>query len=522
MTSQFDLDAHLTSPLRIVGDEAFVSPAPVVVLLSCYMTGSTEGRNLGIAGYSHDFVAKAFAPLLARYGEVRAVVDPRRNLQQEVDRLIAEQRRPVHFSVLPLQDVVLGERVANIAVPAWEFPDAPNEGFDGNPQNDWGATADRCDLVLVSGPFTEAALARSGTTTALGIVPVPVDDSYFAVPEWNPGQLVTLECRGYVFGPDDNLRVADSESSQNSVAPPPRIGDQGLKTVGKRIERVVRAAIRGGLGEGIGHSISRRFRRARERHRLRHLQRQKPKLSLTRLPYPHVDRVELSGIVYTSIFNPDDGRKNWSDLITGFLAAVGDRDDVTLVMKLITQKPDSVRRVIEFYRGRDVRHRCRLVFICDFLTEAQLLDLTTATTFYLQATKAEGNCLPLMNHLAAGRPGVSPDHSSVGDYFDAQSGFVVASHPEPSAWPHDRRLRQRTTWARIVWPSLRDQIQASYRMASTSAAAYERLSRSCRARMRDWAGQEAVTRALDRTVGRLLAGVTSDHSAGPAADRKAA
>ena len=186
MTSQFDLDAHLTSPLRIVGDEAVVSPAPVVVLLSCYMTGSTEGRNLGIAGYSHDFVAKAFAPLLARYGEVRAVVDPRRNLQQEVDRLIAAQRRPVHFSVLPLQDVVLGERVANIAVPAWEFPDAPNEGFDGYPQNDWGATADRCDLVLVSGPFIKAALAGSGTTTAIGIVPVPVDDSYFAVPEWNP------------------------------------------------------------------------------------------------------------------------------------------------------------------------------------------------------------------------------------------------------------------------------------------------------------------------------------------------
>ena len=314
MTSQFDLDAHLTSPLRIVGDEAVVSPAPVVVLLSCYMTGSTEGRNLGLAGYSHDFVAKAFAPLLARYGEVRAVVDPRRNLQQEVDRLIAAQRRPVHFSVLPLQDVVLGERVANIAVPAWEFPDAPNEGFDGNPQNDWGATADRCDLVLVSGPFIKAALAGSGTTTAIGIVPVPVDDSYFAVPEWNPEHAVTLECRGYVFGPDNNLRVADSESSQN---------------------------------------------------------------------------------------------------------------------------PDLVRRVIEFYRGRDVRHRCRLVFICDFLTEAQLLELTTGTTFYLQATKAEGNCLPLMNHLAAGRPGVSPDHSSVGDYFDAQSGFVVASHgrltrrPEP-------------------------------------------------------------------------------------------
>lgn len=155
--------------------------------------------------------------------------------------------------------------------------------------------------------------------------------------------------------------------------------------------------------------------------------------SLTRLPYPQVDKVELSGIISTSIFNPDDGRKNWSDLITSFLAAVGDRDDVTLIMKLITQQPDAVRRVIECYRGRDARHRYRLVFIYDFLTEAQLLDLMIATTFYLRATTAEGNCLPLMNHLAAGRTGVSPDHSSVGDYFDAQSGVVVASYPERSA-----------------------------------------------------------------------------------------
>ena len=521
MTLTPDIAGHTQTKLRIMGDESVDAPSPVVVLLSCYMTGSTEGRNLGIAGYSHDFVARAFVPLLERYGEVRAVVDPRRNLQAEVDQVIAERRRPLHFSVLPLQDVILGERVTTIAVPAWEFPDVPNEGFDGNPQNDWGATADRCDLVLVSGPFTEGALLRSGTKTAIGIVPVPVDDAYFAIPSWKPKQRVTLECRAFVFEPNEDSQVACSEPLRTRDDPSTSIEGQGFANVGKRIERAVRAAIRSGLGDGIGDSLSRKFRRARERYRLRQLQRRQRKLSLSRLPYPHADRVDLSGIVYTSIFNPDDGRKNWSDLITGFLAAVGDRADATLVVKLITQKPDSVRRVIDFYRGRDTRHRCRIVFICDFLTAAQLLDLTTATTFYLQATKAEGNCLPLMNHLAAGRPGVSPDHSSVGDYFDARSGFVVASHPEPSAWPHDRRLRQRTTWARIVWPSLRDQIRESYRMARGSSSAYNQLSRRCRIRMRAWAGKEAVAQSLDQTVGRLLAGVTAGRRAGQAADQEA-
>ena len=114
MTLTPDIAGHTQTKLRIMGDESVDAPSPVVVLLSCYMTGSTEGRNLGIAGYSHDFVARAFVPLLERYGEVRAVVDPRRNLQTEVDRVIAERRRPLHFSVLPLQDVGLGERVAKM------------------------------------------------------------------------------------------------------------------------------------------------------------------------------------------------------------------------------------------------------------------------------------------------------------------------------------------------------------------------------------------------------------------------
>ena len=94
MTLTPDIAGHTQTKLRIMGDESVDAPSPVVVLLSCYMTGSTEGRNLGIAGYSHDFVARAFVPLLERYGEVRAVVDPRRNLQAEVDQVIAERRRP--------------------------------------------------------------------------------------------------------------------------------------------------------------------------------------------------------------------------------------------------------------------------------------------------------------------------------------------------------------------------------------------------------------------------------------------
>ena len=160
-------------------------------------------------------------------------------------------------------------------------------------------------------------------------------------------------------------------------------------------------------------------------------------------------RLELSGVVYTSIFNPDDGRKNWPDLNNGFLLALGHQHDVTLVLKLITSRAASVDNVIRHIYNRGIEFRCKVVVICDFLDEQQLHTLTQATTYYLQACRAEGNCLPLMNHLAAARPGVSPAHSAMSDYFGPESGFVVESHPEPAAWPHEKRQRLMTTWAAL-------------------------------------------------------------------------
>jgi hypothetical protein len=452
--------------------------------LTSYMLGGPDGRNLGAPGYSHEFVARLFRPLLERMGPVSEIRDARRDLQAAVDGCLRRGRRAVHFSVLPFQDVTLARDAVNVVMPAWEFPDVPNEGFDGNPQNDWAATANRCDLVIVSGPFTENALVRGGTTTPISIVPVPTPDGYFAVPGWSRGEKLRIGCPAYVF--DEGVEPAA----------PPRPSHRGRL---KACERVLRSGVRGILGPGRYDRLS-AWIKAR-----RHIdERSGRRPELSALPYPRTDDLELSGVVYTSIFNPDDGRKNWTDLLTAWVAALADRADATLVCKLITKRPKSVRKVIEFFRAAGIPHRCRVVFICEFLTDAQMLELCRASTFYVQATKAEGNCLPLMNYLAAGRPGVSPDHSSMGDYFGAESGFVVESHPEPAAWPHDRRLRHRTTWGRLVWTSLRDRIGQAHRMATESPREYAALSISCRDAMRAWAGTAAVATRLEAALGRVL------------------
>ena len=202
--------------------------------------------------------------------------------------------------------------------------------------------------------------------------------------------------------------------------------------------------------------------------------------------------LDLSGVVYTSIFNPGDGRKNWEDLLTGFLWGLRDRADATLVVKLVTKDRVWVDRILTYYRGLGLAHRCKVAFITDYLKNEQMLDLVRASTYYLTASRAEGNCLPVMNYLAAGRPCISPCHTAIGDYFTNEMGFIVDTHPEPAIWPHDNRLRFKTTWGRIVWPSLVEQMRQSYHIARHERPAYEALSEGGRRRMSQWASVEGI------------------------------
>lgn len=213
-----------------------------------------------------------------------------------------------------------------------------------------------------------------------------------------------------------------------------------------------------------------------------------------------VDRILLDGVVFTSIFSPTDGRKNWEDLISAFLLGLRDADDAVLVLKLITSSPGAVQDVLRHYATLGIRHRCRLVVIPGFLSEEQLVELARASTYYVTTTRAEGNCLPLMNYLAAGRPGISPAHTAIADYFDDSVGLVLPSHPEPCCWPQDPTRRSTTTWHRLVWPAIAEQLRTAYELAKSGSAVYDRLARTARQRMRGWAHPDAVFERLHQSL----------------------
>ncbi len=485
--------------IKLYSDES--DAGKPAILLSSYGTGANVGKNLGVPGYSHDIVMQLYAPLLESWGEVIPVHNPRRNLEAAVNNARDKGLDPIHLSVIPCQDAYLSPNVPNILMPAWEFPDIPDHAFGNNPQNNWTDVANRCDALMVSGPFTERAFRKSGTTVPIHFVQVPTPESYFQISDWQAGQSKTIECRGYRF-PRAKVDPPLVTLPIQKKKPPTR-----LKQIGKKLEKSVGKAARNALGEKTYRKFSKRFRRADRGH--------------YHLPKADFEQLELSGIVYTSIFNPNDGRKNWQDLLSSFLTALGDKEDATLVVKLITRDPVTVSKFLHYYAGRDIPHKCKLIIVSQYLSEEQLCELAEASTYYFQTTKAEGNCLPLMNYLSAGRPGVSPCHSAISDYFDEEIGFVAESHQEPAAWPHDPRLRTRSTWARLVWPSMVEQLQESYRIAKEEPEIYEQISRRARAKLQSWASSKNVkdrlAKALDQVRNSKLGHQTEETFANAAA-----
>jgi glycosyltransferase involved in cell wall biosynthesis len=465
------------------GNASGTPPKQRALVVSSVFTENQMAAKLGREAYSYRFVYQAFESLLRRWGPTIEVTRPESRLDYALWRARRQNLEPIHLSFLPLHMTYLAHGAPNIAVPAWEFPDIPDTDFHNNPRNNWRRIADHLSVIVTHCHITRNAFLRAGVKPPVHLVPVPIPKDYFQVPPWERKQQVTLDCPCYVFP----LPASSSEQASDPWLSP----DRSSVPLKERARHIYKNYVKPRLPRGIHRGLTLAVRTVRALRSARALD--------VDIPYPLSPKLELSGVVYTTVFNPFDPRKNFQDMLSAYLLALGDCDDATLVIKLVLcpeLAAQGLKNMIHYYLSLGLHHRCKLVFVNTYLPDELMVELTRGSTYYLNTSRAEGSCLPLQNFLAAGRPGVAPAHTGMADYLDDDIAFTIACHPEPAAWPHDPEHRLRTTWQRLVWWSLHNQLRNSYEVARKDSSRYQNLAAHGRERLAAFASAESVWPAL--------------------------
>lgn len=213
--------------------------------------------------------------------------------------------------------------------------------------------------------------------------------------------------------------------------------------------------------------------------------------------------LHLDGIVYTSVLNPEDGRKNWADMVTAFCAAFKDDPDATLVLKMTHRSVAAYFGRLQFLLQRIGPTACRVVAAHGFLPDQDYADLMAASTYYLNTSHGEGLCLPMMEFMSAGVPVVAPHHTAMQDYLSAANSFAVAAHRQPTVWPNDPAARVRTSYWRLDWADLVRQLRASRDLVLTDRRAYDAMAVAARATQAEFSSDARVASSLSQFLAEV-------------------
>ncbi|MET0808569.1 MAG: glycosyltransferase [Pseudoxanthomonas sp.] len=426
------------------------------MLILTHTTSTRESirNDLGRPEYSYYFVLRELRPVLEDLGVVVEVADPER----DVDTLYRNCRRHgipcIFLSFSPPHKTPINLECPTLPVFAWEFDTIPNEGFMGKPRNDWTRVLGKLGgAVTHSGFIVRQVRQLMGQQFPIVSAPAPVWDTVAALRDAGPAQPVAhdivLRLEGMVIDSrDTDLSAYDKSSllaAEGQPLPLPATRQQGSC------------------------------------------------------------EVVLDGVVYTSIFNPGDGRKNWQDMIQAFCIAFKEVADATLVLKLTHYDVSSlVPEMLEImYKCGDLA--CRVVMLHGYLEQDAYERLLLATSYAVNTSMGEGQCLPLMEYMSAGKPAIAPRHSSMADYIDESCAFVLKSSLEPSTWPHDPRQAMRTLRHRLDFGSIVAAYRESHRVAKESPDRYLLLSQGAIGSLKAYCSRDVVRERLRQSITRHLA-----------------
>lgn len=406
------------------------------LLYSAIGEDSIAGR-LGAPEYSYFFVLDGFREALAELGSVTTIRDPHREVDAIYEACKAQGEACVLLSFSPPNKAPIDLKCPTVTVFAWEFSNIPDERLDEDPRSDWRHVFARHGRAISLSSYTCRAVRQAmGEDFPVAAIPVPL---------W------------------DRHTVAEGEHRHGGPV------------------REIRRA--GTILDSRSFDLS-RFRSQSE------VVAASPPLD------PAPGSIDLDGIVFTSVFNPSDGRKNWIDIVTAFVYAFRDVPDATLILKMTNNDIWTYVGPIYSLFSQLSPFKCRIIAMNGFYDPDDYERLIAATHIYVNASHCEGLCMPLMEFMSCGKPAISPRHTAMEDYIDDSVAFTLRTSRERSTWPEDSRDLVRTLRYRIDWESLLAAYREAYRVAREAPETYARMSRQAVEKLGTFCSRAVVKKQL--------------------------
>jgi glycosyltransferase involved in cell wall biosynthesis len=423
----------------------------IILIYSTYNANNVR-QNLGKSEYSYYFVLREFRAVLEELGVVVEVHDPMQEVDVIYRNCVAQGVACVFLPFMPPNKVPIGLSCPTVPVFAWEYETIPNEGFSDKPRNDWRSVLTLLGSAITHSSYTEKVVKASlGHQFPIISAPSPLWERLFGLFKPSAEPFLT-EVVVHVDGMVVDSRTTDltpySKAAERAIAPVP------LPLPPERQEGMV--------------------------------------------------ELTLSGVVYTSVFNPGDGRKNWKNMIGAFCTAFADVEDATLLLKLSHHDIRELlpQMLVCMHKAGDFL--CRVVLVNGYLREDEYQRMVDATSYAVNTSHGEGQCLPLMEYMSCGKPAIAPRHTAMLDSIDESCAFVIDSSFVIGTWPHDMRQAFRTLRKRIHYGSLIDAYRASYHVAKNEPETYKNMARSAVGSLRRYCSREEIKPRMSQFIRAVI------------------
>lgn len=470
----------------------------MIILVYTKFNSSNIQDSLGRSEYSYYFVLHKFLPVFSEIGQVQIIEDPSAEVDEYYERAFTEGRQCVFLCFTAPHNAFIGLKCPTIPVFAWEYDTIPNESWDGKENNNWVQVLKKLGAAITHSAHSVGVVREAlGKEFPIISCPAPIQPDRFAssrqIAEKSPVQQYEVVLTKEVI--DSASLDFEQLNSKKGMAQRIEIIHALLQKLGHEVlEDLLPKALYTFLrsaylftGTLIARSL-RLFRNFKDNSSATQETKQ-PAMS---------DSTILSGIIYTSVLNIMDSRKNYQDMVAAFCHALKDKPDAALILK--TPVRDDLyffkESVISFLHKLPDFH-CRVMIIGYYMDSDAYYKLMKATTFYVNTSYGEGQCLPLMEYMAAGVPAIAPRSTALRDYVSSSNAFLLKTSAVPTFWQHDERRAIRTVHHRPDWYSLVEAFQSSYQMAKNEPGAYRKMSLNATTTLRKHADFQQAKEELE-------------------------